>query len=294
MIKTAHIFLLLWTSFIYSAKAEVASSNYNLWAEVLYPETKSWRDFDSLPEANFEKAHIKKDELIKSFMANRLERTVGGNCNEIKEVLNSKVPFRIIDINLDGIDDLIYSGPAGCGLEGDISFSWLGTKDGFKFETFLGGRPKFLKVKPGKDYEIVAVEKGCCADPIDKYVKRSPNYEPRILLFKNTFFAKKGLSTPKKFTTSQELIIRSSMEVNDAYDVGQSSVLETAVLGNILGKYMSGAAGKILAEATSESHQKWVFVSMAGAEHLRHYSIERANVGWVLESQLLETKKSKK
>lgn len=262
------------------------------WVEILYPEARKWKDFESLPIAKFGKDGIQKRILSDSYWKVN-DRSADRTCDPIERIFaKPENHFRAFDINLDGKMDVIYSGPHPC-AEGNLSITWIETSVGYASKDLYPQRRKILKINPGKAPEFVVVEIGCCDAAVDEYFKNGVNYRGPFIVFKNTMLPRNGLLQSKDINIKKEIVLRSSMALHEVYDKSSSEHLAMAVFGNVLGKYLPGANLKILAEDISNSGEKWSFVSMEGAESLRYYSVEKANIGWVLSSQISEDIKPK-
>jgi hypothetical protein len=280
--KTLIILLFLITPLIQAHAQE--KSNPKAWAELLFPETRTWKDFDSLPQVKFSAGVVSKTALADAY-AKSEAKALSPECDLVAKTLETNERnYRTLDIDLDGKTDVIYNGPNPCG-EGNLVMTWIAGKKTYKFTDHIRQNSLYLRVLPSNKPTIVGVSIGCCDSVTDEYFVLG-NDHSSLYIMKDTVRPQRPVEMAKPFTTNQEISLRSSPKIENAYNESASEHLQTAVFGNLTGKYLAGAKGSILAEQSAKNGEKWVFVSMDGSESKRFYNVEKVNVGWTPMAQL--------
>jgi hypothetical protein len=170
-----------------------------------------------------------------------------------------------VDINGDGENDILYSGPTGG--ESDIVRIYLCKPGGFEliFEDF-----QYITMWTLKNKRLTAIQTGdigCC----DEYLWFTRNYQvnwentnPDVIRGKQTVWYRytelplRFLDEPVPFQAAADtLLLRASAaRLNEPFN----PVLET--FGNIIAKYRTKCRGTILAKKLTGKTDEWYFVEI--------------------------------
>lgn len=285
-------------------------------AELLFPEIKdvAWVSVSKAPVVTPSRIMALKTKLKKAYAAAVKaypdESPEWSGCSFIERVLGDKeigeqnwaksvTPFfHELDVNGDGLADLLYVGDALC-VDGGASALWLADKNGAYWmhaprhhgpKGFYFWSLDILKVKPGPEPILASAIVGCCGSVALKF-HLGHLFNPWRLgtreTTQGTRFPEKPLSVPVPFKSTQELILRSDSKRDEAYDESASGYFEHAIFGNILSKYLPGLCGKILAYEKDAEGQNWAFVLIEGPNgalcHHRPFSVD---AGWTTADSL--------
>ena len=254
-------------------------------SEWFFPETKAWTSVEKLPSPD-----VKKFDKLKDALRAACEKT-DSNFRQVNACLISAIldpkgrnSLRIADINLDGINDVIYSGDAFC-QEGDATLVWYGTKDGFQVKLDHIWPLRALKIRMGDEPRISSLAVGCCGDMIDTYFVGklfNPRIEGSVQMYRGTAKPDKALIEDRPYQNASETILRSSPMTDDKYDPNLSGREDQAVFGNVLSRYLGGATGRVIFTQIDKDQRTWAFVIMSAASNpLRYHIGYQANVGWI-------------
>ncbi len=215
--------------------------------------------------------------------------------NEFEPITKFYGAIHILDINNDGLDDVIYAGSTGG--EGNEVVVFLNTKDGFK-KVFRGLQyVRKLEFKDGKLFRLYILDDGCCAEWIDfnrilqlEYQDGVPKFNT-IYLTSNTsgaYFPKVYFDKPVSFEVlNNEYKMRDSAGIDDTTKSGMGGI---PFKGNNIDTLMKGTKGRAIAAQTDKTGRVWWLVEIDN--HYRDYgylfyeqsgdTTERAShMGWI-------------
>lgn len=254
-------------------------------SRIIFPETESWFPAKDMKHAS--KEFINQVEPI-------LEKTVHESSERDFLTRNGPVidgepafspdNFFIYDIDMDGLQDIIYMGilPGG---ELDITIIWFKTKDGYAININSFRNWLLVSIKKEKPVQICSIAAGCCDDPSAEYdidYLMDPEGRRSCKLVSMIVFPEKGCRQVKFTSLKNNLILRTAPIVDDTYDKGYSEENRTAIFGNILSKYLPGVNGHIMGKKTDEQSRIWYFVYLDDKSFaLRTHSPYTVNAGWV-------------
>ncbi len=260
---------------------------------ILFPTTAGWTLLDHVPALTASQLAGIREHLRTAYASSNLERCPDtSGCSFIDTILERRdlASFHVLDLDGDGVADVVYSGDSAC-AEGDATVIWFGSKDGSgAFERVVRWNVRLLRVSPGREAKVSSVATGCCADPIDEYYVGTIENERRhgiVRTTKDTSLPSALIESPVAFTTRGEIVLRSGRERKDRYEPNASGLMDAAVFGNVLCRYLKGASGSIRAEERDASGRIWVFVVMDPESHLlRHDAPFTVDAGWVEKAAL--------
>lgn len=274
-------------SWVGAAFAQQNSSPADI-SEILFPETKSWKLFEALPKVTpAQLASIRRD-LQSAYKASKEARSLEvEDCSFLERIMDADNinALRTIDLDLDGILDVVYGGSALC-AEGDVTLVWFGKKSGYALREFPAWRLMPLRLLPGKMPGVSAVASGCCGDPIDEYTLGTLEglrgqgfiHMPKNLQMPN----KKTKRTAIPFKSKLPVTLRNAPLKRDAYDSHGSAFMDHAVYGNILSRFLPGLSGTVLAEEQGKNGKSWLFVKLSNDNGpLRHDAPFKVEAGWI-------------
>jgi len=259
---------------------------------VLYPDTKSWRLVSAAPKLSPEALRSIQDTLKAAYLSAKLEEwpLEGPGCSFIERVFepSGSSPFHQMDFNGDGKEDVVYAGSAQC-AEGDATLVWFQTATGYVVSQPVLWPLRILRVSPDAE-TMSSVASGCCGDPVDQYhlgnLQNLRQYS-RIRITQDTTLPKAQLASVRAFHNSSETKLREAPQEKDGYDRGRSEFMRHAVFGNILRKYLAGAAGVVLATATRKG-KRWAFIVVdSDNERLLIEAPYSVDAGWITGAQLM-------
>jgi hypothetical protein len=261
--------------------------NYTKISETFFPETKHWQTVESAPIIENGKFTEIKGQLKTTFLASHIfEKLEEKDCSFITRALEEGNinSFRLIDVNSDGIKDIVYTGSAQC-REGNVFLIWFATKNGFKVRQDIFWNVKVLKIYPVEKIQLSSVAAGCCGNPVDEYNLGNLNNIRFIKRVSTTFMTIQPTGTlinRPRFKSSKDTVLRSSPERKDSYDESLSGLQNRAVFGNVLSKFLPGITGVILAEHKDKLGRFWVYVLLdESSDLLRYHSPFLVNAGWI-------------
>ncbi len=268
-----------------------AANDHDAWAVRFFPQAREWAAFDALPAFDVRDPR-RAAALRDAHAAARIREEDGGAPAPVERRFEELDPasFRVIDLDRDGTDDVVYSGPAPW-REGHTTLVWYGSAAGFR----AGGKDVLshasnilaLRIRPGAEPGLVSVRVGCCAAPEDEYLAGNffnPYRDGTVVVPKDLAPpAEAADRTRATFTNAGETVLRREPAVSDAYDEDASAFLDAAVFGNVLAKYLRGARGEVVATQRDGAGREWVLVVMSrDSAPLRHHEPYAATAGWVL------------
>jgi len=264
--------------------------DYGKVSAILFPETAHWTRLDETKRAEAPFIKNAEVELTKAFKSSRIKDSGDLGCSFIDRLFNSNPPscseFFLHDMDRDGREDVIYSGPAQC-AEGNATIVWYGTGEGYSVRQDYLWMFKLIRFREGTPFKFTRVSVGCCADPVDVYTGTEPTDTRNIT--KNTQLPEKSIPVTAFECKEKELWLRSAPARLDAYDEGKSGFMGIAVFGNILVKYLPGSHGRILGQSKAKDGRAWYFVAIdRDCNLLRTLVSYSVDIGWV-ESDGIET-----
>ena len=207
-------------------------------AVLLFPTAADWLEISSLPSPSV------------SFFADvvpQMRRTLrrvteargyeSKDCSITERVFEDHAPFRIVDVNGDGLDDILYSGSFQC-AEGCLNIIWIA--DGQGGYAMQGDRLEsqcIVRVKPAPGGPLkLTYSPGCCGNCIDSYAQDAPGEADR---FAESFAFLKGIEPGRKPLRERVVFgewaeLRSSPEEDNVYEPDVSAGLGYITVGNIL------------------------------------------------------------
>jgi hypothetical protein len=230
------------------------------------------------------------EERLRSLLARLRSRDLieAPECSTAERLFDERygaAHFRSIDMNADGIRDILYSGYNPC-AEGDITLLWLGAQDGLAERAPKYLRGALLKVSLGDSVLVCGVERGCCGDPVDRYFKGSlgsPHRAASVRIDSGMRLPADLAPADERYSAERETVLRSEPRTDDAYDPSASEHMAAAVLGTIRARYLPGATGRITATCQDGDGRRWGFVIVdAESQRLRSHNPFNVNAGWVL------------
>lgn len=261
---------------------------------VLFPETVSWLTIQTLRRPPVAYLREAQQQLVNAYVVSKIGKAgESADCSVIGRIFADdnllKTCFFTCDADGDGADDIIYAGPAEC-AEGNATIIWFREEQGFAVRQDVLWQMLALRVKPGKVPAISSVEVGCCAGLTDTYyVGTLDNFRlggmRRIL--KDEVMPSVVVKPTEFAVTQRELVLRSSPKVNDRYDEGISQLQHSAVLGNVLARYLPGCTGVIVGRQKQKDGKVWYFVVLSEpCDYLRVHDPFSTNAGWIEENGL--------
>jgi hypothetical protein len=296
-------FVILPTFFLLSAGFATPQENEVDYAKVLtvlFPETESWVPLNQMRQLGREDVKKIEPELREAYFESRISKgQEGKECSFISRLFSTSYEYRDnwkcfqqFDVDADGTEDVVYSGPSLC-FNGNSTIIWFGGRGGFTIKQTEWWPVKALRIAPGKPAMFGSVTVSCCAEVIDEY--SMGNFEnirhqgPRRIP-KGATIPSLAISPLKFSAPDQELVLRASPEINDKYNEALSGLMSNAVFGNVLSKYLPGCTGTIVGRNKDGSSDLWYFILLDEAcELLRTHSPYcpyEANAGWVKASSV--------
>jgi hypothetical protein len=266
-------------------------------SEWFFPETKTWTPVIRLPAINVKYFNKVKDTLRTAYNnADSELKMESKDCSFITTILDAKAldSLRITDLNLDGFDDVIYTGSAICS-EGDATLIWHGTKNGFQIKPHHFWPQLALKINKTHDPGISSVAVGCCADLVDTYFVgnlENPRIGGSVPMYRDTTDPNSAAMDNRPFQNESETVLRSAPKINDRFDIDASGREDHAIFGNVLSKYLGGAKGRIVFIHKDKDQKLWCYVVLSQESNsLRYHIGYPVNVGWVMMKSSAAKKK---
>lgn len=287
------LFISAWCLLSFHGAVFAGETEYVRVADALYPQSRTWLEIERtpvLPSSHFQQV---KHSLQQSYRAalSASDPFESGDCSFIQRALESSEikSFHLVDIDHDGVPDIVYVGSAQC-AEGGATAIWYGTKNGFVMRSPAHFPVRLLRVS-SNGAQTISVSEGCCGDPVDKYHTGSLSNlreGDTVPFLHDTVLPKQSLDRPLQFVAKRELKLRASPKLKDEYDKGLSEFLNRAAFGNVLRHYMKQSKGVALASELVDG-KKWYFVLMAAESNVlvSHDPYWGVRAGWVLESDVL-------
>jgi hypothetical protein len=282
--------VIVWVLFLSVTASDADPLNVST---ILFPETKDWINVTTLPKPTEEWLKQWKWLLRQSYLAHPTRvLQESPDCSFITRALyegNIAVHLYLVDVDSDGIQDVMYVGPAQC-AEGEVTIVWHGSKTKAGIWTVAERKPtifgvKVLRLFPAPEPKISSVVSGCCADPIDRYLVGyvyNPYRLRRLDVLKELVYPAELLPKQKRLRLEKESILRASPDELNDYNEARSKFLGHAVFGNVQRKYLPGAEALILATKPSIQGVEWAFAIIDESnDYLVYYSPYRVNVGWI-------------
>jgi hypothetical protein len=186
---------------------------------------------------------------------------------EKKDILKD---CHLVDINNDGVNDIIYNGSSGG--EGSEVTIFFKTKDGFKNIFKQIQHIKKLEFKENKLYRLFIYDDGCCADYNDFNKIYQTDYSgniPRfnlIYLTANThraYFPKKYFDKPIYFEVlNNNYKMRENPKIDDTSKNGMGGI---EFIGNNIDTLNKGTKGRAIANETDKTGRVWWLVEIDSA-----------------------------
>jgi hypothetical protein len=264
-------------------------------SDVLFAHASTWIDIGKTPFISPSALQEIRQSLTNAYR--ELEPSdrwmEGPGCSFIERALepSAELAFHRIDIDRDGIEDVVYVGSAHC-AEGAVTVIWYGTGAGYKLRDFRLVPLRALRVSPDRQH-LTSVSEGCCGAPTDEYLNgslKSPRAGGSTVIVSRTTLPPTLLRDALSLTTRVETRLRLDPRRQDGYDQDRSQFLNRAAFGNIVRRYMPQSHGRAIAE-THSGGLRWLFVIMDSESDPRViHDPYGANVGWVLASDVVLSK----
>lgn len=260
--------------------------------DAVFAAARTWTSVEKAPHpaAEWLKANRERlrNELVREEPGFELE---GPDCSFVLRALyesSDVAPFHLVDVDADGNVDLVYAGPAHC-AEGEVSVVWNGAPGIVRWGV-RSLRGLALRVAPGPEIGILAVEHGCCAALTDRFFTWSTRAHDRDeVVVHGGFDVPEGARmAPAKATAPGFLSLRYAPSVADRLDEGESHHAAHAAFGNVARGYLPGATAALLGAWTPQGGgPEWVLVRVED-DHLSYYAPTGVTVGWVERRCLTE------
>lgn len=237
--------------------------------EVLFSQSKHWNKLNRLPVLAGSELKLIKSGLISAYR----EAHVGERdwefsqtiCSFMERVLGTTDfgKFYQLDVDRDGVQDVIYTGSAQCS-EGNETVIWYGSPKGFVIrQPQIGPGLEVLHISPdGRSF--TSVEHGCCGYPYNKYFSGSLHnpreHEHWVVTWME--FPSSTFQTPRPIRTTKKVVLRTKPDNDQEFDEEGAPILPCR----------KGARGKALAEKVVNG-RKWFFVEM-------NQKSQRSDFGW--------------
>jgi hypothetical protein len=258
-------------------------------SEIFFPDSKSWTTAKDIPVCD--KKNLKSDlwELRSIYLnTKQYDLMESPDCSFITRALYEHFDpalFKCADFDGDGFKDVIYTGPGEC-REGDITIVWFRKECGFAKRDVKIYPYSLLKAELKNGRGFTWVEIGCCAALVDNYYLwylDNKHKRKHIKVVKHLQIPKGVEIKSSQYVSQNELVLRSSPKVDDAYDKSSSERADAAVFGNIVIKLLSGAKGMIAARYKDGNHVEWgLLIVDEESKALVHHDPFNTNVGWII------------
>ncbi len=266
---------------------------------ILFPETTSWISVKDLPRVPPEDLKKLEPALRKAYLESNLgqDKYCGPDFSILDRLFSNarespgfEDTFYQIDVDHDGIDDVMYSGPDPC-LTSDATVIWFGGSNGYAIRQPGRMLIRVLRFAPGKPLLLGSVSVGCCGSLNDQYfLGEFERYHQakKATMFRWTIEPPVVIKSMPFTFTGNELVLRLTPSVEDDYNEGRSEYLDAAAFGNIIAKYVAGATGTVLGTNGKDGNDLWYFVFMDIASNPRrtHNPYGKVNEGWVKASSI--------
>lgn len=291
-------FFLLLTAWLISAPCSVqAEPDFVAVSDVLFPESRTWPPLTSFPQLTGPEFDSLKKQLAQAFRAKASRQSFpeGPECSFIERAFeaNDLAAFRRIDINRDGIPDIVYAGSAHC-AEGDGTVIWFGSGSGYTVHEPAMWPLLLLRVSQDVK-KVTSVGRGCCGASSDAYfLGNVSNFRQggELMVLQGTALPGNHYHQPLFFSVRSSVRLRSTPEVLDSYDQGRSEFLGHAAFGNVVRTYMAGAKGHVLGRS-NDKNRNWLFVVMDSASDslVLQDPYKGTRAGWLLADQVRVSRK---
>ena len=178
-----------------------------------------------------------------------------------------KKECHVLDINNDGLNDIIYTGSTGG--DGFEVLVFLNTAKGFK-EIFKEVQYlRKIELKDNKLYRLYILDDGCCADYVDfnkiyqlDYLSDAPKFKLVYLTsnLHNGYFPKKYFSSPVYFEVLNDNYKMRKSPIID--DTTKNAVQDIQFKGNNIDTLMKGTKGRAIASQTDKTGRVWWLVEI--------------------------------
>ena len=292
--KHVLVCLLLVSLLAPAAHARGSGSDRRDISQILFPETKTWQNVDSLPQPDT-KMILRDRWLLRSiylksrgnFKTRGPTLTEEPDCSFITRALYEHLDMgelRSVDMDGDGNLDIAYFGYAECN-EGDAAVVWFGKPHGLAERDVAIVPFQVLRLETTDPRRICSVQRGCCGDRVDEYFM-GDLLNPRRLAQVRVH---NGLDLPtgmeiahEPYAARNKIVVRVAPIERDEYDPAASGFMGRAVMGNIVARYLPGAEGTILAYFKDEKGRRWGLLEFdKNSRSLRSDVAYDVDVGWM-------------
>jgi hypothetical protein len=238
-------------------------------SDTLFPESRGWTPLSSTPSLSEKELASIKAQLEQAY---RVSDDFDPGCPFVERVFKSPnvSAFHRVDVDNDGIPDIVYSNDSVCG-DGDDAVIWHGTATGYVMEPGASWSATILRIAPdgtgitsatlssGGD-ETSTYSRGNFKDPSGNH-DRTQDVDREVALVDDTAMPTTRYAHPVRFLAHGELRLRTQPAIDDAYDPSESEFLRLAAFGNVARIYLPGSGGGAVGEKTVNG-QRWLFVVM--------------------------------
>ncbi len=247
-----------------SCKQNAPDHAISKWPDVMFPfgdTTFSWKGIEK-PGSTVKNLFIKQ---VPTLMKHEYEFYDNEYNPESKFVENC----RVLDINNDGNDDVIYTGSTGG--EGRKIVIFLNINSTFKKVFEQTGFTVKLDFREKKIWRIYISDQGCCDDWMDfnwiyelDYTHNTPEFKVAYLTgnVDDNFFPQKYFKNPVYFEVlNNDYKVRNSPVINDIDDK-RGGYGGTHFIGNNIDTLKRGTKGRAIAAQTDNTGRVWWLVEI--------------------------------
>ncbi|OFY08316.1 MAG: hypothetical protein A2W99_07000 [Bacteroidetes bacterium GWF2_33_16] len=206
------------------------------------------------------------DKTVKLEFVNKL-KAIRDEDNECYLIFFNLESFHVIDIDRDGVKDIVYSGE--CGLEGGSTVIFRNNGESFdELLSVIGEIHQVSELNSNLPFSFTLRNYACCGgftDVFEKYilVKENGNYLYKLQLREDyvseTVFPETYFEKPIAFKTVREKYnLRFSPVIDDTSEVARPY----EDYGNTVRTYPANSIGYAIAEKKDETGRIWWFVRM--------------------------------
>jgi hypothetical protein len=187
---------------------------------LLFPETPTWRVVGTGSPLSSARLTALRSELESASRASALAKgqLAGSDCSCVERAIAAENPpaFRTIDIDEDGVEDIIYAGSVQC-AEGDATVVWFGVRSHYEVRQPVVRPLLALRFAPHAEM-VASVGTGCSGDMIDRYFLgtfRNFRQLSEVPLAQETVLPTTSLPAPKPYAAIGELKLRTAPRVSE-------------------------------------------------------------------------------
>lgn len=207
-----------------------------------------------------------KDSLIQ--LTDFWDRVIEIKYDSSKALARHRDDFTVLDLNLDGKLDLIYSGST-LGAEGKSFDIYL--NNGFKLETVYSGNgiaTRFEMTFPKSPLKITIERSGCCDDPLNEIIDVIGSWKDDKVHFIESasvyWYSLTHIPSDKNLNINFQVInqlymLRASPEIINSR---KNDFDHYFTKGNIIAEFKKGDIGTAMASKKDSTGREWWYVIM--------------------------------